>query len=66
MKKPDDLRPPITVKTYNTSYTVFEGATDGPNTLVIHPDTPLSRGAKVWIDTEAWLAYKDAYGEGED
>ena len=53
-------------KTYNTSYTVFEVAIDGPSTLVYCPDTPLARGSKVWIDTEAWLAYKDAYGEGED
>ena len=52
--------------TYETNYTVFEVATDGPNTLVCCPDTPTSRGAKVWIGTEAWIAYKDAYGEEDD
>ena len=52
--------------TYNTNYTVFEVATDGPNTLVFCPDTPLSCGAKVLIDTEAWLAYKNAYGEEDE
>ncbi len=49
--------------TYKTNYTVFEVDIDGPNTLVCCPDTPLSCGAKVLIDTEAYRAYKAAYGE---
>ncbi|MCP4212062.1 MAG: hypothetical protein GY764_11360 [Halieaceae bacterium] len=63
-KNPDDLRPPITVKTYKANYKVFEVAIEGPSTLVYSPDKPLSCGAKVWIETDAWIEYKHAYGEG--
>ena len=57
-KNPDDLRPPITIKTYNGNAKTFEVTIDGPSKLVYSPDNPLSCGAKVWIETEAYLAYK--------
>ena len=57
-KNPDDLRPPITVKTYNDNAKGFEARIIGDSKVVYSPDKPLSCGAKVWIETEAYLAYK--------
>lgn len=57
-KNPDDLRPPITIKTSRGNAKTFEVTIDGPSKLVYSPDKPLSCGAKVWIETKAYLAYK--------
>ena len=50
-KNPDDLRPPITVKTYNANAKGFEARILGDSKVVYSPDKPLSCGAKVWIET---------------
>jgi hypothetical protein len=50
-KNPDDLRPPITVKTYNANTKGFKAEIAGASTVVYSPDKPLSCGAKVWIET---------------
>ena len=50
-KNPDDLLPPITVKTYNANTKGFTATITGPSTVVYSPDKPLSCGAKVWIET---------------
>ena len=52
-KNPDDLRPPITVKTYNSNAKGFEALIQGQSRVVYSPDKPLSCGAKVWIETLA-------------
>jgi hypothetical protein len=52
-KNPDDLRPPITVKTYNGNTKGFEALIQGPSRVAYSPDKPLACGAKVWIDTWA-------------
>ena len=57
-KNPDDLLPPVTVKTYNGNTKGFEALIQGQSRVVYSPDKPLSCGAKVWIETEAYLAYK--------
>ncbi len=50
-KNPDDLRPPITVKTYVGNAKGFEAHILGESKVVYSPDKPLSCGAKVWIET---------------
>lgn len=52
-KNPDDLRPPITVKTYNDNAKGFEARIIGDSKVVYSPGKPLSCGAKVWIETHA-------------
>lgn len=56
-KNPDDLKPVFTVKSYKYNVKCFEVAIDGPSKLVYSPDKPLSCGAKVWIETEGYVAY---------
>ena len=52
-KHPDDIRPPITVKTYNENIKGFEAYIMGNSQIVYSPDKPLSCGAKLWIETDA-------------
>ena len=52
-KNPDDMRPPVTVKTYNGNTKGFTATIQGISTVVYSPDKPLSCGAKVWIETLA-------------
>ena len=54
-KNPDDLLPPITVKTYKDNTKGFTATIAGPSTVVYSPDKPLSCGAKVWIETLAFV-----------
>jgi hypothetical protein len=58
LKNPDDMRPPITIKLHNANIKCYEVMIDGPSKLVYSPDKPLSCGARVWIETKAYLAYK--------
>ena len=50
--KGEDL-PVLTVKTYKENRTCNEVVVHGPSRVVYSPDTPLSCGAKVWVETEA-------------
>jgi len=45
--------PVITVKTYKSNDYGFVVDIHGPSVVVYNPDTPLSCGAKVWVETEA-------------
>ena len=50
-KNPDDLKPPVTVKTSKSNVKGFSVLINGPSKLVYSPDNPLSCGAKVWVET---------------
>jgi hypothetical protein len=50
-KNPDDLKPPVTVKTSKSNVKGFGVRIDGPSKLVYSPNKPLACGAKVWIET---------------
>ena len=50
-KNPDDLKPPVTVKTSKSNVKGFGVTIDGPSKLVYSPYKPLACGAKVWIET---------------
>lgn len=63
LKNPDDMRPPITIKTSRGNAKTFEVIIDGPSKLVYSPDKPLSCGARVWIETESYLAYNGVHGD---
>ena len=52
-KNPDDLRPPITVKTYLENCKGFEAEISGASKVIYSPDKPLACGAAVWIVTES-------------
>jgi hypothetical protein len=52
-KNPDDLRPPVTVKTSKSNTKGYEARITGESKLVYSPDKPLSCGAKVWIETDS-------------
>jgi hypothetical protein len=57
LKNPDDMRPPVTIKQRGANIKCYEVMIDGPSKLVYSPDKPLSCGARVWIETNAYLAY---------
>jgi hypothetical protein len=44
--------PVLTVKTYKGNTYAHEVAIDGPSKVVYAPDSPLSCGARVWIETQ--------------
>lgn len=49
--------PPITVKTYNKNQyahtvVIFDAAGNEAARIVYRPDSPLSCGARLWIETE--------------
>lgn len=45
--------PVITVKTHNSNKYAHEVRINGESTVVYRPDSPLSCGAHVWIETDA-------------
>lgn len=45
--------PVLTVKTYKTNEYAHEVEIGGPCRIVYRPDTPLSCGARVWIETDS-------------
>lgn len=50
-KEPEDLKPPIIVKTYKGSEHFFELEITGPCKIFYRPHDPLSCGARLWIET---------------
>ena len=51
--KSDSVDPPLTVKTYKSNDYAHEVMIDGPSRIVHRPHSPLSCGARVWIETES-------------
>lgn len=51
--KNGESNPVLTVKTYKENRYAHEVAIDGPSRLVYNPESPLSCGARVWIETES-------------
>jgi len=45
--------PVLTVKTYKDNRYAHEVVIDGPSKIVYSPDSPLSCGARCWIETHA-------------
>ncbi len=66
LKNPDDRRPPITVKVTGANIKCYEAVIEGPSKVVYSPDKPLSCGARVWIETEAYVAYNGVAVEGAE
>lgn len=58
-KNPDDLKPPITVKTYKENIKGFTANISGDSKLVYSPDKPLDCGAKVWIETSGLVSVEN-------
>ena len=56
LKEPDNIQPPLTVKTYknNTYASQADIVKDGEvvASIIYRPDKPLSCGARVWIETK--------------
>lgn len=55
--------PVITIKTYNSNEYGHEVIVDGPCKIVYSPDSPLSCGAKLWIETTANVEIIDRNSE---
>jgi len=51
--KTGEREPVLTVKTYKDNRYAHRVRIAGPCTVVYQPDSPLSCGAKVWIETES-------------
>ena len=51
--KTGEKSPPLTVKTYKSNTLANEVVIDGPSRVVYRPDSPLSCGARVWIETDS-------------
>lgn len=49
----DNPEPVLTVKTYKSNRYAFAVDIQGPSRIVYQPQSPLSCGAKCWIETEA-------------
>jgi hypothetical protein len=47
--------PPVTVRMGKEIHRGHEAEIDGPSRLVYRPDKPLSCGARVWIETTAFV-----------
>ena len=45
--------PVITCKTYKSNTYGHQVDIDGPSKVIYSPDTPLSCGARVWIETDS-------------
>lgn len=54
-QKSGERLPPLRVKTSSANIAAQEIAIDGPCRVVYRPDSPLSCGARVWIETTAGL-----------
>ena len=52
-KKHGKKEPVLTVKTYKSNTYAHEVEINGPSKVIYSPDTPLSCGARVWIETES-------------
>ena len=52
-KKHGKKEPVLTVKTYKSNTYAHEVEITGPSKVIYSPDTPLSCGARVWIETES-------------
>ncbi len=52
-RKTGDREPVITVKTHRSNDYASEVEIAGPCRVVYRPDSPLSCGATVWIETES-------------
>ena len=52
-RKDGGNRPPITAKDYKRNRKGHRVAVHGPSELVYRPDSPLSCGAVLWVETEA-------------
>jgi hypothetical protein len=50
--------PVLTVKTYKSNVYAHEVEIHGPSRVVYQPESPLSCGAKVWIETHAEVTIK--------
>lgn len=50
-RKRGESRPPLTVKTYKSNMYAHEVCIEGPCKVVYRPNSPLSCGAHVWIET---------------
>ena len=51
--KTGESAPPLTVKTYKSNTLANEVVIEGPSRVVYRPDSPLSCGARVWIETDS-------------
>ncbi len=58
--KRDENAPPLTVKTSRGNHRAHEVAIEGPAKVVYRPASPLSCGARVWIETEAGVRMRSA------
>ena len=58
-RKTETILPVLTVKTYKSNVYAFEVEILGPSKVVYSPNTPLSCGAHVWIETEADVTLKE-------
>lgn len=45
--------PVLTVKTYKSNVYAHEVAIEGPSKIVYSKDSPLSCGARVWLETQS-------------
>lgn len=45
--------PVLTVKTYKSNDYAYEVDIQGPCRIVYRPDSPLSCGARVWVETQS-------------
>ena len=51
--KTGEKSPPLTVKTFKSNTLANEVVIEGPSRVVYRPDSPLSCGARVWIETDS-------------
>ena len=51
-RKSGVCKPTLTVKTYKETKYAMEAELTGPGKVVYRPDSPLSCGAHVWIETQ--------------
>jgi hypothetical protein len=69
IKNKKERRPVFTVKTGKKNVYATEVKILGPSRLVYQPDTPLSCGARAWIETESEVecinstTYKEIHGK---
>lgn len=56
--KTGERNPVLSVKTYKTNTSAYDVEILGPSRVIYRPDSPLSCGAKVWIETHAEVICK--------
>ena len=57
--KNKDKKKVITVKTYKSNEYANELEINGPCKIIYRPNQPLSCGARLWIETESEIIFKD-------